>query len=127
MFLFNKVNLDFAGVIASFICAIHCMAVPLILSLGVANSEHWIHNHTFDVLVIILGVIIASVSLISDYKKHNSLKPLSLIVIGFSFLGLGLKFEHSIYHMIWSVIGSGFVITAHITNWKLGKQLCSIK
>ena len=29
-----KINLDFAGMAASAICAIHCMAMPLILSLG---------------------------------------------------------------------------------------------
>lgn len=118
-----KLNLDFAGVLASFICAIHCIAVPLILSLGVVNSGHWVHNHTFDIVVIVIGVIIASLSLLSDYKKHQSYFPILCIVIGFSFLAVGLKFEHSIYHMIWSVVGSCFVMTAHITNWKLSRKV----
>lgn len=122
-----KINLDFAGVVASFICAIHCMAVPLVLSFGLIGSGHWVHNHTFDFIVIILGIFIAGFSLLSDYRKHNSFLPILLIVAGFTLLLIGLLNEHSIGHMLWSVAGSTLVMTAHITNWRLVRRILTTK
>lgn len=115
---FFKINLDFAGMAASAICAIHCMAMPLILSLGVAHSGHLFHDHTFDIAVIAIGIVIASASLITDYKKHRSLLPLMLVIVGFSVLTYGLTHGHGGIHLWISLIGSGLVSSAHFINWR---------
>jgi hypothetical protein len=119
--IFN-INLDFAGALASFICALHCMAMPLILSLGVANSSHWLHNHTFDIVIICIGVLIASASLYSDFKKHKSLMPISLVILGFSILSLGIT-RHDSGHLWLSLLGSMLVISAHYTNWRKARTV----
>lgn len=124
-----KLNLDFAGVTASVICAIHCMAVPVILSLGIVNSSHWIHNHGIDMAVIATGIIIAALSLVSDYKKHKSLIPLITIIIGFGLLCYGLLEKNHDTHLWWSLAGSLCVISAHLINWSKSKMysLCKTK
>jgi hypothetical protein len=118
---FFKLNLDFAGFFASFLCAIHCIALPVLLSLGAANSGFLFHDHTFDIVIIAIGIVIASISLLSDYKKHKSKLPLALIFIGFTVLILGLRLGHDLPHVIMSVIGSSFVASAHFINWKKSK------
>ncbi len=117
-----KINLDFAGFAASFICAIHCISMPILLSIGMVNSGHFLHNHTFDTVIIIIGICIAAMSLFSDYKMHKSKTPLTLIFIGFTVLIFGLKLGHDLPHILMSVVGSIFVASAHIINWKKGKN-----
>jgi di/tricarboxylate transporter len=122
-----RINLDVAGVIASIICALHCIAIPLIFSLGLTSSGHLMHDHTFDIIIIVVGLVIASLSLINDIKKHKSFWPLILVFIGFIILGIGLTKDHHNYqHLYFSLIGSCFVISAHLTNWKMGRNCNAI-
>ena len=122
MAFFSKINLDFAGLTASVICALHCIAVPIILSLGVANSSHLMHDHSFDIVVIALGIVIATFSLLGDFKKHRSLLPIMLVILGFSILTTGILMGHDTFHVFMSVIGSSFVASAHYINWKKGRN-----
>jgi hypothetical protein len=119
-----KINLDLAGAVASFICALHCIAIPIVLSLGIANSSHWLHDHTFDVVIICIGVVIASLSLVSDLKKHHSYLPLFLVLLGFSVLSIGI-FNHDYSHTLLSVAGSSMVISAHYINWRKSTKKAS--
>jgi cell division protein FtsW (lipid II flippase) len=123
MSFFNRINLDLAGGIASFICALHCIAVPIIFSIGAANSYHFLHNHNFDIVIVLLGLVIAWTSLRSDYKVHQSKTPFILVIIGFSILVLGLRLGHDLIHALVSVLGSCFVITAHYYNWKMTRGI----
>jgi energy-converting hydrogenase Eha subunit A len=120
---FFKINLDFAGLAASMVCAIHCIAMPVLLSLGLMNGSQFMGNHYFDTFIIALGILIASLSLLGDYKIHRSKLPLGLIVLGFTVLIIGLKLGHDLPHVLMSVIGSSFVASAHFINWKKSKQL----
>jgi uncharacterized membrane protein YfhO len=116
-----KFNLDFAGMAASILCALHCIALPLFLSLGLTTSSSLLHNHSFDIAIIGIGIVIACLSLLSDYKKHKSILPLSCILVGFVVLIYGLKSGHGYEHAAISVLGSLIVTTAHIVNWKKAK------
>jgi energy-converting hydrogenase Eha subunit A len=120
-----KINLDFAGFAASLICALHCIAIPIVLSLGLVNGSHFLHNHYFDTAIIAIGIVIASMSLLGDYKIHKSKLPIGLIAFGFTTLILGLKLGHDLPHVVMSVVGSGFVASAHFINWKKSRVMKS--
>ncbi|MBK8701817.1 MAG: MerC domain-containing protein [Saprospiraceae bacterium] len=119
---FFRINLDFAGMAASAICAIHCMAMPLILTLGVANSSHLFHDHTFDLLIIGAGIVIAYFSLWGDYRKHRSTQPLWMVAAGFIILACGVTLGHDGIHILLSVLGSSMVASAHYVNWKKSRS-----
>ena len=72
-----SINADTAGFFTSMLCAIHCSAVPVLISLGLLGSGTWLHNHMIDWVVIGFGVIIASYSLFGDFvRKHRNILPL---------------------------------------------------
>jgi hypothetical protein len=113
-----KFNLDFAGMAASILCALHCIALPLLISFGLTTGSQLMHDHTFDIVIIGVGIGIACLSLFSDYKKHRSFLPIATIIVGFILLIGGLKAGHGWMHAAISVLGSILVTTAHIINWK---------
>lgn len=120
--LFN-INADSAGFFTSLLCAIHCSAVPVLVSMGLLSSSTWLHNHAIDWLVIGLGIVIASYSLVGDFiRKHRSLLPVSLAGMGFAFLLLGM-IEHHGWMLVFSVTGGLMVATSHIINHKLGRVI----
>jgi hypothetical protein len=123
---FFKINPDTAGFFTSMLCAIHCSAVPVMISMGLLSSSTWLHNHAIDWVVIGIGIIIASYSLLGDYiKKHRNYTPLMLASVGFLFLFVGM-IDHHGWMLVFSVIGGLLVATAHMYNHKIGR-VCMVK
>ncbi len=109
-------NADFLGSAAAIICAIHCMAFPILLSIGLVTTTG--HNHTFDLVFLGSGLIIALYVLIKDYRtKHRSAKPIIIAFVGFISLYIGVQSHGSLFWL--SVIGGVMITFAHYTNWKL--------
>lgn len=68
-----KLHPDSAGFFTSMLCAIHCSAVPLLISTGLLSSSTWLHNHAIDWVVICTGIVIASYALVGDFLKTQKL------------------------------------------------------
>ncbi len=89
------------------------------ISLGLVGSSSWLHNHMFDWVVIGIGVVIASYSLLGDYLKlHKNLLPLTMAAIGFGFLMIGM-IEHHGWMLVFSVLGGLLVASSHLVNHRL--------
>lgn len=123
--MFN-INPDFAGFFTSLLCAIHCSAVPLLVSFGLLGSSTWLHNHMIDWIVIGTGVAIAFYSLVGDYiTRHRVKTPMMVAGLGFSFLMIGM-IDHHGWMLMFSVAGGLLVASSHIINHRLGAS-CAIK
>ncbi|MBK6363644.1 MAG: MerC domain-containing protein [Saprospiraceae bacterium] len=121
---FFQLHADSAGFFASLLCAIHCSAIPILISLGLMGSGSWLHNHLFDWIIIGFGFIMAGYAIVGDYvKKHRNIKPLILAVTGFIFLLVGM-IDHHGWMLIFSVTGGIMVASSHVLNWKY-TQTCS--
>ncbi|MBK8079602.1 MAG: MerC domain-containing protein [Saprospiraceae bacterium] len=66
---FFQLHADSAGFFASLLCAIHCSAIPILISLGLMGSGSWLHNHLFDWIIIGFGFIMAGYAIVGDYVK----------------------------------------------------------
>ncbi|MBK7636587.1 MAG: MerC domain-containing protein [Saprospiraceae bacterium] len=123
---FFKLHPDSAGFFTSMLCAIHCSAVPLLISTGLLSSSTWLHNHAIDWVVILTGIFIASYALVGDFiKKHRNYTPVLLGIVGFTFLLIGM-IDHHGWMLVFSVMGGLMVATAHVINHRLG-AMCTAK
>jgi len=112
-------NIDFWGFLASFLCALHCAAVPLILLFGSLGSFDWLANHKVELGFISLSIILAYWSLWTSYKKHHKQrKAVNIVLVGFIFLGVSRLVPHHIGDIL-VVIGGLIVAYAHYVNWRL--------
>jgi hypothetical protein len=116
-------NIDFLGFIASTVCAVHCTVVPIVFSIGLIDLGDLHHNHLFDLLVVGLGIIIASSSIIKDYLRYKVKTPLILCVLGITGLLLGLTGHDTIYQVS-SVIGGSTLALSHLLNWRFNHKAC---
>jgi MFS family permease len=123
---FFNLNPDAAGFFASLLCAIHCSAIPIMISLGLMGSGSWLHNHLFDWIIIGFGFIMAGYAIVGDYfKKHRKILPLAIAATGFSFLLIGM-IDHHGWMLIFSVLGGLLVASSHVLNWRYS-QSCRTK
>lgn len=112
-------NIDFWGFLASFLCALHCAAVPLILLFGSLGSFAWLANHTVELVFISLSIVLAYWSLWTSYTKHHKQrKAVNIVLFGFTFLIISRLVPHHIGDIL-VVIGGLIVAYAHYVNWRL--------
>lgn len=120
MAYFQKLRADYLGMFASLLCAVHCSALPLFISLGFVSGAGHSHNHTFDIFLAVSGLFIAGYALVKDYTYHKSALPLTIAIIGFAILFVGiLVLEIAIIN----VIGGLMIAFAHVINLRLSRHL----
>ncbi len=122
---FFSINKDFLGFLASMLCAVHCAALPLILTFSTLSGLTFLASHTIEFVFIGISAILATWSLIPAYQSHHhNIKPLAIVAIGFILLIASRFFPHGFTEHFITAIGGCFIAVAHITNWRLMKKCC---
>ncbi|NUO00323.1 MAG: MerC domain-containing protein [Saprospiraceae bacterium] len=116
---FLSFNADFAGFVASMLCAIHCAALPFVLTVGALSNLAWLEHGLVEVIFITLSIIIASWSLIRSYFfHHRSMRAVYIAIAGFSVIIASRFVEGDWEH--WLTMAGGIIIAiAHTVNWRL--------
>lgn len=121
---------DRIGICASGLCLVHCIATPFLLLLFPSIKLAYFEHDNFHQ---IFGVIVVSSVLVAVYpqcRKHGhkdiviwALSGVLLILAGI-FIGheLGEHYEH-----ILTILGSFFLIWAHVKNMKVRHGKCETK
>ena len=118
----NNNTIDLIALSSSLICAVHCAAIPVVLSFSSLSSLHFLENPYIELTFISLGLVFAITSLWPSYKKvHFQVKPLLYAVLGFLFIALGRLDFTELWEVVNTVIGASIVAFAHYLNWKLMK------
>lgn len=120
---FVGVHLDFVGFSASLLCAIHCAALPFLLSLAPLTGLQFLDNHWIEYAIIALSFIIATTSLLHGYRKHHN-KRVTLVIalIGFALIGTGQVMESEWLEALFTSVGGITIAVAHLINWKYVTQ-----
>ena len=120
---FIGLHIDFIGFSASMACAIHCAALPFLLTLAPLAGLEILENPWIEYSFILVSLGIASSALMHGYRKHHQ-KALSLIVvvIGFLFIGAGQLLPYEWTEIALTATGGVIVAVAHLINWKHIRQ-----
>jgi hypothetical protein len=116
-----KINWDGLGIATSLACAIHCLALPLVLTSLPLFGINIIHNGFFEWGMILLAFGVGVYALVHGYKTHHkNLLPVILFCIGFLLL-VTKQFFLSV-EMYFLIPAVAFIISAHVTNYRLCKK-----
>lgn len=107
---------DFFGIFASFLCLIHCLGAPILLSAGYfftgRSITHW---HGLDIIFILLGILAVVIS-----TRDTSVPAIKL---GF-WVVITLFSSSILFHELWqgmvyiSSLSSILLIILHFLHWK---------
>jgi len=120
---------DRIGAAASFLCALHCAALPLVLGVLPALGLGFLADHMFERIFIACATGFALTVVLYAYRRHRDPRALALLVPGLLLLWTGgfLLDGHSLIglHAMLVTIGGGCVALAHMTNLRLQQaSLC---
>lgn len=112
---------DRFGATASFLCAVHCALLPLVLALLPALGLGFLADHRFERGFVAFACVLALTSLIVGFRRHQRFGAFGFLAPGIALLLAGLVFEYEsmVVHAALVATGGSLVALAHLINLRL--------
>lgn len=118
-----RVNkLDRAGATASFLCAIHCALMPLIVTLLPLLGLSFLASEPVEWALLASSATLGSSSLCLGFRKHRKRQVFMVLGIALALLVAGRIFhEHhfGVWGPVFMVLGGFTMMGAHLLNHRL--------
>jgi hypothetical protein len=112
-------RLDNIGMTASTLCAIHCAAVPLLLTFLPLAGLGFLANPLFEWGMILFALLVGVSSIFLSYvRTHHRLLPLLLLVCGFVLIIMGHVYLKGWLEAVIVPAGGLTIAFAHYINFK---------
>jgi hypothetical protein len=112
--------MEHAALGASFLCLLHCLAVPLLIAVLPALGSLLPTDTRFHLAMLAFAVPASGIALTSGQAQHGISWPLHTGLFGLFFLILGvLAFAGTWLETAFTVLGALFLAAAHIANLRL--------
>ena len=110
------------GLLLSIACAIHCMAMPILLISFPFLSETFLHDPILE-WSLLSGMVLIGLFTMDHYRKkhHASLLPTGLFLIG-AVLCLIAMLIHSSVHLYMIIAGTLLITLSHAMNIRYGRM-----
>ena len=120
----NSENTTKFGLVLPFLCAIHCIALPFLVSLLPFLGQSFFSSEIFEWLMLLTGACTSAYLLMRDRRIHKRFSPIILALLSFGMLSLGHIF-HGISHIEFISIGLGCtsLLFAYVLNWNFIKKM----
>ena len=133
-------SFDRIGMTLSMACAIHCLAMPLLLPLiPLLAGSFWV-GETTELVIVIITLLIAVPTLLRGYLKHRKLTVPAMLALGLLLLALrpgAFHYGHAhghwhghqeeLLHFVFAALAGFSLAIGHWVNLKLCKSCPSCK
>jgi hypothetical protein len=114
--------LDIAGIWTSGLCAVHCLFLPMLLSVSTFSGLTFLDHPYLENAILVISCILGMFSLIPSYVKHHrSFSPMMMLAAGFALIAMG-KFVPSLPEHLFTSAGAVLVALAHLRNVRLSQK-----
>ena len=113
---------DRFGATASFLCAVHCAALPLVIAVLPAIGLGFLANHKFERGFVAFASVLALSTLFLGFRRHRQFRAFWFLVPGILLLAAGMivDFDQSAtLHAVLVALGGTLVAVSHVTNLRL--------
>ncbi len=119
--------LDMAGMTASTLCLIHCLAMPVIIALIPTFAAQLFESEWFHVVLAFAVLAFCLLAFIPGYSRHHDKRLIWIGVVGLSFV-----FFATFVARYWSeqaeiglvTVGNLVLVAGHLLNRKLTNKVC---
>ncbi len=117
--------LDRFGAFLGFACAIHCIAVPLLLGVLPALGLGFLADHEFDLTIVGIASVCALFAARSGWRAHGDVRIVAGFIGAILLLVLGHALgEESLAGRVPSILGGVCLAVTHLFNLRASRKTC---
>lgn len=117
---------DLTGLVLSFTCLIHCLALPLLLLLAPALSRWIALPEGVHAAILLLALPAAAIAMRDGWRRHRRMVPAGFAAIGLGLLAVGLSAHEGwiatanpeAADRLLTSVGALTLAAAHLVNWR---------
>lgn len=113
-----------AGLWLSFLCLVHCLATPFVLTVLPLVGERFL-TETTEFYLIGLSLVIGLFLMIKDYNVHKNMVPLILLSVSVVLNYTGLFLVSHELEKYYVVSGASVMAVSYVFNWWKHRTFCS--
>lgn len=115
---------DRFGAGASFVCALHCALLPLVIAVLPALGLSFLADHRFEHAFIAFASTMALSALIVGFRRHQQFRAFWFLVPGIALLcaGIVVELDQTVVHALLVASGGSLIALAHLTNLRLSHK-----
>ncbi len=121
----HTLKIEKVGFYLSILCAIHCIATPVLITLIPFLGGSLMADHSWELWFIGGSILLAGVILWIDYRKHFNTIPLLLLIGSLIFKLMEVLWLGESFEFITGSIGALLIASAYYINWKAKVKSCS--
>ncbi|MBS0225064.1 MAG: MerC domain-containing protein [Proteobacteria bacterium] len=118
--------IDRIGATGSFLCAIHCLAAPLVLALiPTLGAAAWFGDR-IEIGFVLFVSVVGLLSTLSSWRRHRRHHIPATMVLGIAVLWTGILVPRIHHQLTWHVLAMGtgglLVASAHLANLRASRR-----
>lgn len=118
---FSQKFVDNTGACLSFACAIHCIAMPLLVTILPLIGLGFLTSEPAELVIIGGAVVLAMVSIVWGVRHHRSWRAFLILVVALAFITTAHMAAEGTYEVILHSTGGVLLASAHLLNRHLCK------
>jgi hypothetical protein len=113
-------RLDQIGIGLAGLCAVHCLAVLVIVSsLGIGG--HFLLNENIHRIGLLLALVVAGAAIGWGLWRHRRALPFAVAAVGLGFMTWALVVPHGMNEFVLTLVGVALVSLGHILNLRAAR------
>ena len=118
---FSQEFVDNTGACLSFACALHCMAMPLLIIVLPLIGLSFLATERAELVLITGAVALAIGSLAWGVRHHRSWRALLILIVALAFIATARTAVEGTFEVVFYSIGAVLLASAHLVNRHLCK------
>lgn len=118
---FSRELVDNTGVCLSLACAIHCLAMPFLITIFPLIGLGFVVTEPAELVIVGGAVLLALFSLVWGVNHHRSWRAFLVLVVALAFFATAHIAAEGIYEVILHSTGGILLASAHLLNRHLCK------
>ncbi len=118
---FSQELVDNTGACLSFTCAIHCMAMPLLVTILPLIGLSFLATERAELVLITGAIALAIGSLAWGIRNHRSWRAFLILIVALVFIATSRTVVEGSFEVVFYSIGGILLASAHLVNRHLCK------
>ena len=112
---------DNTGACLSFACAIHCIAMPLLITVLPLIGLGFLANERAELVLITVAIVLAIGSLAWGIRHHRRWRAFLILIVALVFIATARTAVEGTFEVVFYSIGAIVLASAHLVNRHLCK------